>query len=87
MKTTRYILFAIVVLAQLSIVNYQLSIARADDYIDDIYYTPEQALQTKLNDKDIQPTYDKNVREIVFIEDTLSQPSDTIVRAIIRDKQ
>ncbi len=85
MKTNRYILFAILVLALGSWLL--IPIAHADDYIDDIYYTPEQALQSKLNDKDIQPTYNKNVREIVFIEDTLSQPSDTIVRAIIRDKQ
>ncbi len=83
MKTTRYILFTSLVLA---LGSWLLtSVTRADDYVDDIYYSPEQAVQSKLNDKEIQPTYDKNVREIVFIDDTTSAPSDTIIRAIIRE--
>ncbi len=86
MKTTRYILFAFFVIVQLSIVNYQLSTARADDYIDDIYYTPQKAVKKKNAKGEVTPTYDKKVKEIVFIEDTTSiQTNDTIVRAIIRE--
>ncbi len=83
MKNARYILFAFLVLMFGS--GLLVSSVYADDYVDDIYYSPEVALKSKLEKGDIMPTYDKKVREIVFIEDTISQPNDTVVRAIIRE--
>ncbi len=52
--------------------------------MDDIYYTPEQVIQDKATDQ-ITPSYNKNIREIIFIDDIISAPSDTILRAIIRE--
>ncbi len=59
----------------------------ADDYVDDVYYLPAQEL-TKKQNKPTVPTYDKKVREIVFIQDTTHTVTpDTVVRAVIREKQ
>ncbi len=57
----------------------------ADDFVDDIYYTPAQVLEADTAKKELKPVYSKKVREIVFITDTASSQNDTIVRAIIRD--
>ena len=72
-------LFLIVLL--LSSAVYQF----ADDYVDDIYYKPKQELQLKLTqNRPLTPYYNKNVKEIVFIDDTLSDSHPDTVRAIIR---
>ncbi len=89
MKTSCYIFFACVLLALLSFPAYgtwlRIPAAHADDFVDDIYYTPSVAIQ-RPSDQPIKPTYDKRVREIVFIEDTVpTQGNDTVVRAIIRE--
>ncbi len=57
----------------------------ADDFVDDIYYTPAQVLEADTAKKELKPVYSKKVREIVFVTDTASSQNDTIVRAIIRD--
>ncbi len=51
-----------------------------DDYVDDIYYQPEAEISTT----SLEPSYNKNAREIVFIEDSTELPNDTVVKAIIR---
>ncbi len=51
-----------------------------DDYVDDIYYQPE----TEISTTSLEPSYNKNAREIVFIEDSTELPNDTVVKAIIR---
>ncbi|MBO4621374.1 MAG: hypothetical protein J5635_01745 [Paludibacteraceae bacterium] len=60
-------------------------LTRADDYIDDAYYTPEVVLTTTdTRDMPQQPYYDKkNMEEIIFLNDTTEAHPDT-VKAIIR---
>lgn len=59
----------------------------ADDYVDDVYYTPEIVLTTTdARDVPQQPYYNKKaMEEIIFLDDTASGTNrpDT-VRAIIR---
>lgn len=81
MKKYRYILFCFLAL---TLETWLLaSSVYADDFVDDIYYTPSTILQQDTIIQDLKPVYDKNIREIVFITDTTAQ-TDTIVRAIIR---
>ena len=62
-------------------------LTRADDYIDDAYYTPEIVLTaTDTRDVPQQPYYNKKaMEEIIFLDDTTTgdQKPDT-VRAIIK---
>jgi len=61
-------------------------LTRADDYIDDVYYSPDILLteMENIDEADLQPYYNKkNMQEIIFIEDSTSQRTDT-VRAIIK---
>ena len=58
----------------------------ADDYLDDVYYSPQAVLsQADEPEKVYEPYYNKKaMKEIIFLDDTTSaQPRDT-VRAIIR---
>lgn len=62
------------------------TIVVADDYVDDVYYSEETIMEEILNSGKITPYYNKKqMKEVIFIEDTISSPQDT-VRAIIRDK-
>ena len=58
----------------------------ADDFVDDVYYLSQVALTKKLSSTDtpLEPYYNKNVREIIFLDTTDVEHPDT-VRAIIRD--
>ncbi len=80
MKKYRYILFAW--LGLIAGTWLIMPAIYADDFVDDIYYIPLQELQQDTLSKELKPVYDKNIREIVFIQDT-TQQNDTIVRAII----
>ena len=66
----------------------------ADDYIDDVYYSPEVELSnisttstpsTPYSAPLHQPYYNKKaMQEIIFIDDTLTQQMPDTVRAIIK---
>ena len=77
MKRLTIILFLAVLAAPL--------LTRADDYIDDVYYSPEVVIQSP-SEQPRQPYYNKNLmKEIIFLDDdtTATQMPDT-VRAIIK---
>ncbi len=78
-KSLNSILFAFIVLALGAWLIPQL--VHADDYVDDIYYIPLQEKSAEL-----KPYYNKDAKEIIFIEDSTTQPNDTVVKAIIRDR-
>lgn len=54
--------------------------AWADDFVDDVYYSPEQAVSRSVETAVTVPYYnEKKIREIVFIpDDTLRTPVDTL---------
>ncbi len=84
MKRYHYIVFLLVALTLGSWLLVPMTYA--DDFVDDIYYTPTQVLKDTTT-KELQPVYNRKVREIVFITDTTaSAQNDTIVRAVIRNK-
>lgn len=57
----------------------------ADDFVDDLYYRPQTELRKKLKeDKPVTPNYNKNVREIIFVDDTVSTQYPDTIRAIIK---
>ena len=58
----------------------------ADDFVDDVYYLPQVELRRQLTsgNNTLTPHYDKNVREIVFLDDTVANVHPDTVRAIIR---
>ncbi len=82
MKRYRYILFAWFALMIGTLLV--MPSVYANDFVDDVYYTPSQVFRQDSLPQNLQPIYDKNIREIIFLEDTTSK-SDTIVRAIIRN--
>ena len=49
------------------------ALTRADDYVDDVYYSPEVILESSNSEADrMQPYYNKKaMQEIVFYEDSL----------------
>ncbi len=47
----------------------------ADDYIDDIYYSP--SMDTRKSSEP-QPNYKNGMKEIIFIEDDSTQSADTV---------
>lgn len=52
----------------------------ADDYINDVYYTPELATRKAMEQTILTPKYPKNIKEIIFIADsTDTQPLDTLL--------
>ncbi len=57
----------------------------ADDFIDDVYYLPDVDLQHRLSATNtfLTPHYNKNVREIIFIDDTITCGQPDTVRAIV----
>ena len=60
-------------------------LTRADDYIDDVYYSPEVVIQSPA-EQPKKPYYNKNLmQEIIFLDDdtAATQMPDT-VRAIIK---
>ncbi len=62
-------------------------VATADDYfVDDVYFSPQsQLLQQLSRPENITPYYNRNAKEIIFIEDSSGTQSPDTVRAIIRD--
>ena len=58
----------------------QVSMSRADDYVEDVYYWDDGTTQ-------MVPQYNTRAREIIFIDDTAAVQHPDTVRAIIRDKQ
>ncbi len=79
MKTSLHILLIIVLLGTIGL--WFVPSAHADDYIDDVYYTPIQDTSVPYT-----PHYNKHAKEIIFIEDSTTQPNDTVVKAVIRDR-
>lgn len=59
-----------------------VGIVSADDFIDDIYYTPSLATQRAIEQTIVTPAYPKHIREIVFIEDTVPAPTADTVTAV-----
>ena len=66
--------------------SFALSLA-ADDFIDDIYFTREDALRRELLKKrgELVPRFNAKAREIVFVSDTVGNPHPDTVQIIIRD--
>lgn len=57
----------------------------ADDFVDDIYYQPKTELKKKLaENRPVTPYYNKNVKEIIFLDDTVANPHPDTVRAVVR---
>lgn len=63
--------------------------AVADRFVDDIYYTPEDALRRKLEQAEksgtMEPNFNKNAKEIVFLTDTAAVEHPDTVRILIRN--
>lgn len=58
---------------------------RADDFVDDIYFQRKRAVKEQIkSDKPLTPSYNKKVKEIVFIVDTTTTQYPDTVRAIIK---
>ena len=52
----------------------------ADDDINDVYYTPELATRKAMEQTILTPKYPKNIKEIIFIDDSINtQPLDTLL--------
>ncbi len=75
-------LLAILALTLVSLPTFM----RADDYIDDVYYSPEvEKTQTTTTSDIRQPYYNKKAMvEIIFINDTADNRSTDTVRAVIK---
>lgn len=90
MKQYRYIAALLVVVAGLALS------ARADDYVDDVYYwdTPQYVPQESVRVVYTEETADgmemeedhtgNRPYEITFIEEANTQRTDTVVKAVIR---
>ena len=69
---------------------WSFSSVRGDDFIDDVYYWESAETQTlptvSRRSADGQPSDNAtaNQVQITYIEDSITQHSDTVVRAIIR---
>ena len=58
----------------------------ADDFVDDVYFTPQEQLRKQLeNPQNLTPYYNKNAKEIIFLTDTVANPTPDTVRVIIRE--
>lgn len=76
MKNKTLILFLLLSVATVNV---------ADDFVDDLYYQPKKDLRQKLSsNKPLKPYYNKNVKEIIFLDDTTQNQHPDTVRAIIR---
>lgn len=55
-----------------------VGIVRADDYVDDLYYSELTALNEQLNSNQLTPYFNKKaMEELTFLPDTI--PADTLV--------
>lgn len=57
----------------------------ADDYVEDVYFW--QDARVKDANAPLVPTYNKHVKEIIFIEDSTTEAHPDTVRAVIRTVQ
>lgn len=88
MKQYRYIAALLVVVAGLALS------ARADDYVDDVYYwdTPHRTQTVQLPDNKEMVEYQESTNtsvdyrqtEITFIEDSVTRNDATIIKAVIK---
>ena len=62
--------------------NVILRARQADGFVEDVYYW--QDTKTLNAEQAMMPSYNKRVKEIVFIEDSVSALHPDTVRAIIR---
>ena len=53
--------------------------AFSDDYVDDVYYWPSDA-----SSQQSEVSYQQPSVQVTFIEDSITQHSDTVVKAVIR---
>lgn len=92
-KIGRYIVPAFITVVMVAVASV-LRAEASNDVVDDVYYWPQDqqktmpypSLEAKRTKVVTTPYYNKNVQEIIFLdEDTTQQHSDT-VRAIIRNK-
>ena len=61
----------------------QVSMSRADDYVEDVYYWEDA--QTQKANGTLVPTYNPRAKEIIFIEDSSTINHPDTVKAIVRD--
>lgn len=90
MKQYRYILALVAVVGGLALS------ARADDYVDDVYYwdTPQRVQPAPLFDNDDNTTAEYQAEdtdnagnrqaEITFIEDSVTRKDATVIKAVIK---
>lgn len=57
----------------------------ADDYVEDVYYWQDSRVRDA--NTPLVPTYNKHVKEIIFIEDSTTAAHPDTVRAVIRTVQ
>lgn len=65
----KHFLLVIVPLLLVACSSGKYSLRAGDNYVDDIYYCPFDAASQSV---DPMPVYDKNIKEIIFIDDTVS---------------
>lgn len=71
----------------LSLLLTTATINFADDFVDDLYYQPQGELRKGLTEnRPLTLHYNKNVREIIFIDDTASVQYPDTIRAVIKHK-
>ena len=60
--------------------------AFSDDYVDDVYYWPSDASsqQSEVSYQPSEVSYQQPSVQVTFIEDSITQHSDTVVKAVIR---
>lgn len=59
----------------------------ADDFVDDVYYSPNRVADADmLNSDRLVPSYDKHIKEIVFVDDTISQSLNDTIRTTINNE-
>ncbi len=59
-------------------------VMRADDYVEDVYFWSDAPAQDESGA--IVPNYNRRVRELIFVEDSVSQQKpDTVVTLILRE--
>lgn len=57
----------------------------ADNFVDDVYFQRKKAVKDQIaSKKPLTPSYNKKVKEIIFLEDTTNIQYPDTVKAIIR---
>jgi hypothetical protein len=56
---------------------------KADDFVEDVYFWQDTRTQNAA--EAVVPSYNRHVKEIIFIEDSVSLQHPDTVRAIIRE--